>query len=558
MTSPPDLGLPAAPDTDAARKSRGAFFTPAALTRFMCAWAIRSPTDAVLEPSCGDAAFLVAAAERLRELGAARPRLRGYDLHAPSVAAARAALTDIGAVGAIEARDFFAVDASASIDAVVGNPPYVRFHAFSGDARASALARAHAHGVKLSQLANVWAAFVVHAAHFLRPDGRLALVLPAVLLTVNYAAPVRRFLIRRFARVRLVMFRERVFPGVLEEVVLLLAEGRGPAPGLEVTRLTNASDLADAELDAAAPTVRVADDDGGAKWTAALLGAATIAEHRALLRQADFAALRDWGAVELGIVTGGNKFFTLSAAQAERLGLRDDELLPVSPSGSRHLRDLELSAADLRALASRGRATRLFYPPGDPSPQALAYIRDGEARGVHRAYKCRIRAPWWRVPLVEVADLLLTYMNGDAPRLVANVAGVHVLNSVHGVRLRPELRELGALLPVALLSSLSLLGAELVGRSYGGGILKIEPSEARRLPLPSPAGLARAQQALRELRPQVADLLRQGALERAVEAIDERLLVRSLGLERGAVRAIHEAWLDLKARRAARARRVRR
>ncbi len=52
--------------------------------------------------------------------------------------------------------------------------------------------------------------------------------LPAELLTVNYAAPVRRFLMKRFARVRLVLFEERVFPGVLEEVVLLLAEGQGP------------------------------------------------------------------------------------------------------------------------------------------------------------------------------------------------------------------------------------------------------------------------------------------------------------------------------------------
>jgi adenine-specific DNA-methyltransferase len=40
-------------------------------------------------------------------------------------------------------------------------------------------------------------------------------VLPAELLSVNYAAPVRRYLTERFAHVRLVLFDERVFPGVL-------------------------------------------------------------------------------------------------------------------------------------------------------------------------------------------------------------------------------------------------------------------------------------------------------------------------------------------------------
>lgn len=45
-------------DTQHLRKARGAFFTPPELCRYMAEWAIRAPTDRVLEPSCGEAAFL--------------------------------------------------------------------------------------------------------------------------------------------------------------------------------------------------------------------------------------------------------------------------------------------------------------------------------------------------------------------------------------------------------------------------------------------------------------------------------------------------------------------
>ena len=47
----------------------------------------------------------------------------------------------------------------------------------------------------------------------------------------------------RFARVRLVRFTERVFPGVLQEVVLLLADGVGPTDHCELYQVRELADL---------------------------------------------------------------------------------------------------------------------------------------------------------------------------------------------------------------------------------------------------------------------------------------------------------------------------
>ena len=43
-------------------KLRGGYYTPMDLAHWLCAWAIRSVDDRILEPSCGDGVFLEAAA----------------------------------------------------------------------------------------------------------------------------------------------------------------------------------------------------------------------------------------------------------------------------------------------------------------------------------------------------------------------------------------------------------------------------------------------------------------------------------------------------------------
>ncbi len=547
-------------DSAQLRKARGAFFTPPELSAYISRWALRSPADRVLEPSCGEAAFLLAAAHRLDELGAPLDpqQLTGVELHDRSAAAARRALERAGRPAAVRVADFFDVPGRRDFDVVIGNPPYVRYQGFSGSMRAASRQAALRGGVGLTALASSWAAFTVHSAEFLRPGGRLGLVLPAELLTVNYAADVRRYLMRSFGRVRLVLFTERVFPGVLEEVVLLLAEDALAAGGTdhcELLQVTSAADLA-RQLDSTVPAHVWRPVDTGAKWTPALLSASALEVYAPVVSDAGFTGLQSWGETTLGSVTGRNDYFALSPAQAEELGLSDDELVPLSPPGSRHLRGLSFTTEGWRRLGEHGARTLLFRPGRERagmSRGARRYLSVGEGSGVEQAYKCRVRAPWWQVPLVAPADLLLTYMNADTPRLTTNAAGVRHLNSVHGVYLQPELQALGrGLLPLASLNTVTLLGAELVGRAYGGGMLKLEPREADQLPVPAPAVVLAARAGLQACRPAVRDALRRGNLLHAVALVDRVLLRAQLQLSEDQHGELVAARALLAARRVAR------
>src|SRR5262245_45277902 len=78
--------------TDVGRKQRGAFFTPPAIATFLSRWALNGRRDAiVLDPTCGEGVFLLAAGRHLRELGSSESALDaqvfGVDIHEPSLRA---------------------------------------------------------------------------------------------------------------------------------------------------------------------------------------------------------------------------------------------------------------------------------------------------------------------------------------------------------------------------------------------------------------------------------------------------------------------------------------
>ncbi len=544
-------------DTQELRKARGAFFTPQPIVRFIAEWALRDVADTVFEPSAGDAEFLVEAVRRLRDLGDRRdfaPTVSGVEIHKHSARVGRERVREAGGIPQILINDFFLLDSTSKYMAVIGNPPYVRYQDWSGDARLRSREAALRAGVSLTGLASSWAAFVIQGSAILLDGGRLGLVLPAELLSVNYAAPVRRFLFDHFRSLEIVLFDEQVFPEAEADVVLLLADGynQGPTDHAVIRQAKDAAGLAQLELG-----MEWAPLDPAGKWTGAgLISAEATAPVVRLAGSGHFTDLESWGDTTLGMVTGNNRFFALSPARIKELGIHRNELLPLSPPGSTHLRGLVLSADMLTRLGRKGKETHLFYPAETPSREAQAYIDAGHAAGVDQAYKCRVRKTWYQVPLVKPADLLLTCMNADTPRLTTNLAGVHHLNSIHGVYLDDAVREIGReLLPLASLNSITLLNAEMVGRTYGGGILKLEPKEADRWMMPAPGLVRLRAEALRGVRDEVARKLQAGRLMDAVHLVDKALLLDSGHLTPEEIERVRSAHEYLSRRRTSRGKR---
>jgi hypothetical protein len=117
-------------------------------------------------------------------------------------------------------------------------------------------------------------------------------------------------------------------------------------------------------------------------------------------------------------------------------------------------------------------------------------------------------------------------MIGTSPRSSVNAARAFYSNTLHGVRLRPEISP--EQFALSMHSTVTLLSMELEGRSYGGGILKLEPSEMERVHLVHcPQWENEKFEAAFNT---VDQLLRAGDYTAAVSTVDEFLLRRSVGL----------------------------
>lgn len=544
-------------------KLRGGYYTSAAVAAWLCAWAIRSADDRVLEPSCGDGTFLAAAASVFSALGLPGPviadRLTGVEILGSEADRARNRLRPqlgLRTQDAVRTSDFFdwwQTTPQPAFDVVVGNPPFIRYQTFPEPHRGRAMAIMESVGLKPNRLTNIWVPFVVAAALSLRPGGRMALVLPAELLQVTYAAQLRSFLTDRFSRIDVVACNELFFDNAEQEVVLLLADGAladaSEANDCRVA-LTEAATVAEITQQAAAAVLAVAEPKtirhDNEKWLKYFLTANEIAFMRELRAAAVTTTVQTHASVDVGVVTGKNEFFVLSAEQVEELGL-DGYTTPLV-SRSVQLKGTRLGKADWNALAAAGDRVHLLNVAADQAgklTEALRqYIRYGEAKEFHRGYKCSIRSPWYTVPSVWTPDGFMFRQIYDFPRIVLNGSGATSTDTIHRFTCRTARPERVIANTYTWLTAAS---AEIEGRSYGGGVLELEPTEAERLLMPAELnGAMPIAEADR--------LIRAGRLDAVLEENARIVLRGHMGLSETDCATLRGIWTKMRDRRLARRR----
>lgn len=528
-------------------KLRGGYYTPEPICEFMTDWILRGKPQTILEPSCGDGNFLAAIAAHSSS-ASMRVRVVGVEVNADEADKARARCAGSGNRINVVNQDFFAwaasqLDKGKEYNAVIGNPPFIRYQNFPPEQRDLALDLMRDVGLNPNKLTNIWVPFVVAAARLLAPTGRMAFVLPAELLQVGYAAELRKHLIDEFHRITMVTFRKLVFPEIQQEVVLLLAEKcpESGEEGLRVLELENGSELADLEGHISADTPLKPIDHTRDKWTQYFLESDDILLLRRFHNHPELRTLGEILSVDVGIVTGRNKFFVLTE---EDVGTRKLDRFVIPLVGrSTHLKGIQFDQNDWEASLSANAAGHLLLVGSDEVSQSSAlqaYIAKGEDEGIHTGYKCRIRKPWYTVPGVRESDGFMLRQVHKYPKLVMNASGAVCTDTIHRTQMLNG--EDPDKVTAAFLNSLTFAFAETMGRSYGGGVLELEPREAEGLPLPSSGW--------DKLNPEwINQMVRQDDIEEVLDHVDQATLVEGMGLSWAEVRRLRGIWALLRDRR---------
>lgn len=489
----------------APEKVLGAVYTPPRVASALTRWAVRTSSDAVLDPSCGEGVFMSAARTRLSDLGARKPQCVGVDIDPETAASA----------GAI-CSDFFAWASTApKQDVIVGNPPFIRSHLFPESSRELAFAIMKRMGFRPSRLMSTWSPFLAICCGLLKPTGRLAMVIPEELLAVGYAEELRTFLLRHFRRVVVCFPDANIFPEVQQAVVLLLCDNTaGARTGLFTIEYSDLEEGNHDEIQAAPPW------NWNLKWSHLFL---STRERRCINHwwsNIGWLPFNEYGRAEVGIVTGDNNFFILRPGDAERFPQQN--LVPIITS-ARNLKGIRFDADDFRQVVAEDRPAYLLNlqePRSALAPAVRDYLEIGERQKVSERFKCRVREPWYAVPSIWQPDAILLRQAGDMARLVHLAKKCAATDTIHRVTWKQPSR--GRRHAASFMNTWTLLTSEITGRSYGGGVLEIMPSEANRLPMPEPI------EALDGIFDDVDDRVRSRDMFAAVETVDDLVLPRQM------------------------------
>ena len=376
--------------------------------------------------------------------------------------------------------DFTKATPDAVYDVVFSNPPYVRHHAIGSVEKVRLQKLVHdSLGVRISGLAGLYCHFMLLSYLWMKPGAVGVWLIPSEWMTVNYGSALRDFLTQKVRLLRIHRFdaEDVRFSDALVSSCVVWFEKIQPSD--EPVRFTFGADIENPESER---QVLMTDLCAAPKWPPQHAGrraASRLGEHFVIRR---------------GIATGDNGYFVLSEADVQRMRIPMRFLKPMLPS-PRYL-TVDRVTADGRGVPTNAKRQFLFdctgHPEGDFPDSVRKYLEVG-ACTTGKKKLCSSRNVWYEQEQRQPTQFLCSYMGrGDGTtspvRFILNDSKAIVANSFLMLYPKAELKDIlssndGYEEEVwRMLSNIPSADIKACGRSYGGGLYKVEPKELANVP----------------------------------------------------------------------------
>jgi len=521
------------------QKLRGGFYTPEKIASFILRWGINGSSDYdILEPSCGDGVFI----EQIKHNNHKYKSVTAIEID--KIEAKKSESINLSNKSVIN-TDFhsFCNQTKKRFNLVVGNPPYIRYQYFDKNQQSEAIKIFNKAELKYSKLTNAWVSFVVGSSLLLKEKGKIGFVVPAEILQVSYAQQLREFLSHFYNKINIISFKKLVFPDIQQEVVLLLCDKNGEKSHLiEHLELKDADELKKIDVSSLkSPTKKI--DFKSNKWTYYFLDQKEIDFLENISAKRKIPSIKNFAKVEVGITTGANDYFTIPLSTVKEYDLFEYSKPMVGRSIQ--VNSVIFTKEDWECnRRGKARAHLLVFPNNSCIREhkgAASYIKFGESEGFHLGYKTRIRDEWYIIPSIKLSDALFIRRNNLYPRLILNEANAYTTDTMHRVFIDKDVNKKALI--ASFYNSLSLAFSEITGRSHGGGVLELMPSEAEKILMPYHIDN-------RDLLPVIDEMMREKkSIDEILKLTNKHILQERYGFTDDEIMLTNNIWKKLSARR---------
>lgn len=474
----------------ARKRELGAFYTPPSVTKILCDWAIRTPSDVLLEPSFGGCNFLEASVRRVQELGSdTTETIYGCDIDPAAFEMLNDRKLKLHAEN-FKLKNFLLIDSNElsteKADAVIGNPPYVRYSKLDEAQRAAIHIWEQKYNLKLNRRASLWTYFSYHALHFLKSGGRIAWVLPVSFMTAQYAAGLRELFFKSFKKLAFFTLTERIFllEGTEERALIVLGDGFGCNSQDAHITSSYVDNLSELYIEIEKWTVSSNEDyPSNSKSNFGIVSAIVESSISRLKLDPLVKELGELSDVGIGVVTGNAKFFIRPHAHWRADGIGNSHLTYILPK-SRFVTGLEVSTSDReRHKEMDVPCFALDAPSNTKSEPVLEYLSGYGDSNIKANATFAKRSCWFRFLDGRIPDAFFVFMTHNGPRVILNSVHANTTNGFYRVNFKPDINISFKLIAISLQTTFTQLEAEKLGRPRGSGALKLEPCDAKLLPL---------------------------------------------------------------------------
>ncbi|HOU13218.1 MAG TPA: N-6 DNA methylase [Anaerolineae bacterium] len=480
--------IPAAGTAREKLRQKGQFWTPEWIAEAMVEYVLSDKGGALFDPAVGAGAFLRAAKVIASEKGLP-VTLSGMDIDPGALALALEQGLTANDLANITIGDFVFQPPQQEQAAIVANPPYIRHHRLTVETK-TALKRLSLQtiGKSLDGRAGLHVYFLIRALTLLEDQGCLAFILPADVCEGKFAPDLWRWISTHYALDAVIAFTPAASPFPEVDTNPLIFFIRNSPPTEQFLWAT----CEEAQTETLKMWVRsgfTAIPAHGLTVTARFLseGLRTGLSRPPNMRGKSQYILGDFAQIVRGVATGANDFFFLTAEQVKQTGIPDVYFTRAIGRTRDALTD-EITQATLDCLESKGRPTFLLALKGEPFesyPESLqSYLKKGECLGLPQRPLISQRKPWYKTELRCTPPFLFAYLGRRNSRFIRNTAGVIPLTSFLCVY--PHNKDADSIehLWKILSHPDTIANLSIIGKSYGGGAIKVEPRSLEKLPIP--------------------------------------------------------------------------